>query len=89
MLTVGDIKKLIEVFATKQDLNEFREEVATKEEQRQIMTLVDSVLGEVKTMRDEQAIHFQDHEDNRKFHKEIDSRVKRIESIPIVAHQVK
>ncbi len=47
-----------------------------------VMNLVDSVLGEVKAMRQEQAAHYLDHE-------RIDIRLKRVESVPTIAHTLK
>lgn len=81
MLTNDDIKKMMDVFATKQDLKNLREEMATKDELREVTTAVDNVFGEVKAMREDQAMHFQSHEDNRVEHIEIKSRLKRIEAV--------
>ncbi|MCL5785020.1 MAG: hypothetical protein M1142_06750 [Patescibacteria group bacterium] len=63
MLTLDDIKKLTEVFTTRQDLEKLQEEMATKNDWREVMTMVDNVLGEVKAMREEQTAHYQQHED--------------------------
>lgn len=89
MLTISDIKKLTEVFATKQELQELREVVATKDDFRKVMTAVDNVFGEVKAMREEQAMHFQSHEDNRLEHIEFKDRLRKIESVPVIAHQIR
>lgn len=59
MLTVDDIKKLISVFVTREELEEKIEKLVTKSEWRQSMTLLDRVLGELKKIREEQASHFQ------------------------------
>ena len=79
MLTISDIKKLTEVFVTKQEFNKRMENVATKDDFRKVMTTVDNVFGEVKAMREELAIHFQSHDDNRLEHKEFRVRLDKIE----------
>ncbi len=89
MLTISDIKKLTEVFTTKQEMMEMEERLATKVELREVMTKVDAVFGEVKAMREEQVMHFQSHEDNRLEHKEFRGRLDKIESVPVIAHQIK
>lgn len=86
MLSISDIKKLTDVFATKQDLEELKETVATKEESRQVMTKLDSVYGEIIAVRQEQTAHYQQHED---INHDISSFKKRIENIPVIAHQIK
>ncbi len=53
MLTVEDIKKLTEVFATKQELRELEERLVSKEEFRDLVTKVDFLVGEIKIMRQE------------------------------------
>lgn len=89
MLSIDDIKKLTVVFATKQELQEMREEMATKSELREVMTKVDAVFGEVKAMREEQSSHYRSHEDNDMEHKEFKRRFDRLESTSVVAHQIK
>ena len=77
MLTEDDFKKLVQLFATKeelrQELEKIREEMATKDELRKVMTVLDKVLHEVLAMRQEQDIHVQKHRD-------IDERLDKIES---------
>lgn len=55
MLTPKEIGTLIErfsaVFATKQELEKIREEMATKDELRKVMTALDRVLHEVLAIR--------------------------------------
>ncbi len=61
MLTASDIKKLMQVFATKADL----EELVTKSEFHQTMDDVieklDAVYGEVKLRREDQIVHAEVH----------------------------
>lgn len=63
MLTTDDLKKLIQLFATKeelrQELEKIREEMVTKYELRKVMTVLDKVLHEVLAMRQEQNFHVQ------------------------------
>lgn len=67
-------KKDLERFATKLELSKLevdmnlgfdkiREEMATKDEFRQVMTILDKVLKEVLAMRQDQDIHTQKHRD--------------------------
>lgn len=63
MLTPEDIKKLLEVFTTKQELKEMLDTVATKEQFEQFMEKLDTVLGEVKDVRQEQSFHAGRHEE--------------------------
>ncbi len=86
MLTVDDIKKLVEVFATKEDLKQEVANLVGKEEFDQfkddIFTKIDKVYGEVKAMREEQSMHSFRHDDTEK-------RLDAIESTPTVAHALK
>jgi hypothetical protein len=86
MLTQDDIIKMKEVFATKQDLADLREDLtekmATKEQFNQVMNGVDTVIGELKAFREEQAAHFLKHE-------EIDQDLAAIKAIPAIAHELK
>ncbi|MBI2011641.1 hypothetical protein HYS91_02630 [Candidatus Daviesbacteria bacterium] len=86
MLTVDDIKKLAEVFVTKEELKQEVEKLLTRDEFNEkydkIMNMLDKVYGEVKTMREEQAAHTQRHED-------VENRLIKIETIPSVAHELK
>ncbi len=71
MLTKTDINKLVEVFATKDELHselgKIREEMATKGHFNKVMDKLDSVLTEVKDIRQEQQAHYSQHDriDNR------------------------
>lgn len=90
MITSEDIKKMIAafapIFATKQDLKELEERMASKIElsdlKSDVMTKMDQVYGEVIAMRQEQVAHTQRHED-------IDKSLKEIRSIPVIAHSLK
>ncbi|MBI2011385.1 hypothetical protein HYS91_01320 [Candidatus Daviesbacteria bacterium] len=105
MLTDQDIKKLLKVLATKQDLENYftKEEItnfftskdelkyelqkyATKEELGEFKNgtydRLDKVIGELKTIREEQAAHSQEHED-------INEILSKIKSGSMVAHSIK
>ncbi len=62
MLTKDDIRKLIEVFATREDLEELRAEMVTKTEFHEALNRLDAILGEIKDYRQEQAFHAGVHE---------------------------
>lgn len=61
MLSKSDIKKLVEVFATKQDLEKF----VTKDEFRKtldgVINKLDAVYGDLKDFRQEQTVHVGQH----------------------------
>lgn len=80
MLSVDDIKKLTEVFATKQDLERLEERVEGAE--HRTTNLLDRLYGELKDFRQEQQAHRQEHDD-------INVRLDRIESVPVIAHELK
>jgi len=65
MLSKSDIKKLVDVFATKgelkQDLDRMREEMVTKEQFGQVIDKLDVVYGELKDFRQEQTVHLGQH----------------------------
>lgn len=84
-----DANLVREVVEIKAEIADIKEKMATKDELRQVMTTVDAVFGEVKAMREEQAAHFQSHEDNNQEHGEFRRRLDKIESVPVIAHQVK
>lgn len=77
MLTSKDIQLLVESFKTRaeadEDLRKLREEMATKDMFREVMTKLDVVYEELKDMRQEQDMHVQKHRD-------IDDRLDKIES---------
>ena len=77
MLTSKDITLLIESFKTRaeadEDLRKLREEMATKDMFREVMTKLDAVFKEVKDMRQEQDMHVQKHRD-------IDEQLDRLKS---------
>lgn len=86
MLTVEDITKLSQVFATKQELNQLEErlteKMATKDDLNLIMERLDAVFGEVVAMRQEQASH-------QAIHDHIEDRLRDIEQIPSIAHELR
>lgn len=65
MLTKDDIRKLIEVFTSKEDLERLRDSLATKEQFEQVIEKLDSVYGELKDFRQEQTVHAGQHEELR------------------------
>ncbi len=83
MLTTADIKKLIDVFATKGELrseiNKIREEMVTKEEFHvkldHVMDTLDAVYSEVRDKRIEQDMHVAEHD-------RIDERLDKLEAEP-------
>lgn len=86
MLTVDDIKRLTEVFATKQELKDLEgrllDKLATRQQYNQVMNGVDRVLKELVEMREEKVVQGQQIKD-------LDDRVTKIESVPATAHQIK
>lgn len=80
MLSASDIKKLIEVFATKEDL----EELVTKTEFRKtlndVLDKLDAVHLELKDFRQEQSAHHQIHEDIQEEIVTIKQRLDKVES---------
>lgn len=85
MLTVEDITKLSQVFATKQELRDLEEklvtELASKKDLNKVMELLDAVYVEVIAMRQEQASH-------QAIHDHIEGRLHDIEHIPAIAHEL-
>lgn len=84
MLTDKDFEKLLKLFPTgeefKQELEKIREEMATKDDLRKLMVVLDKVLKEVLDMRQEQTMHVQTHRD---IEDEIESVKKKLNQIPI------
>lgn len=68
------------VFSNREELQRLEERFDKKFDR--VLNLVDAVLGEVKAMREEQATHVQRHDD-------IERDIKEIQSVPIIAHQLK
>ena len=58
MLTGNDITFLVNTFVTKEEFNNLKEEIVTKDEHRKLFGMVESVFTEVKKMREEQVFHF-------------------------------
>ncbi len=60
MITADDLGKLVRTFPTKeelkQELEKIREETASKDDLRKVMTVLDKVLKEVLAMRQEQTM---------------------------------
>lgn len=93
MITDDDIKKLAKKFATKMDLaqvefnlkeeiEDLKERMATKDDFRKFMTMLENTFTEVKKMREEQSAHFGEH-------RLINDRLYDIERVPVVAHEIK
>lgn len=86
MLTIDDIKKLTDFFATKEEVKQEIEKMVTKEEFREkhdeIMSKLDAVFGELKTIRQEQVAHQAQHE-------RIDEGLEKIKAVPVAAHALK
>jgi len=89
MLTISDIQKLTKFFATKQDIEKLPTKNDFDQLKESVLDRMDAVFGEVKVMREEQSLHFQQHDDNNLFNKAIDKRVSKIESVPVIAHEIK
>ena len=83
MLTKKDIELLIENFVTRTEFDQAIEKLATKEETNKkfdlVMTTLDKVLKEVIAMRQEQAAHYQQHEDINTDIRGLKKRVKKLE----------
>lgn len=82
MLTQDDIKKLLKVFATKQELKEglyaLGKEFSKKFDK--VLTKLDSVYKEIKDVREEQTVHTAQHE---RTDEEISSIKKRLTKIEL------
>lgn len=65
MLTKDDIKKLIEVFATKLDLEQFVSKTEFRDTMDGVIGKIDAVYGELKDFRQEQSVHANQHEELR------------------------
>ena len=80
MLTKKDIDLLLEHFVTKTEFNQtierLEEKMATKEDHDRAMTTLDAVLKEVIATRQEQAAHYQQHEDTNNEMKNIKKELK-------------
>lgn len=85
MITADDLGKLVQTFPTKeelkQELEKIREETASKDDLRKVMTVLDKVLKEVLAMRQEQTMHVVDHS-------RINDRLEAIEKVPVVAQHL-
>lgn len=65
MLTKDDIRKLIEVFATKDDLEQLVTKAEFQETMNNVLNKLDAVYGELKDFRQEQTVHAGQHEEIR------------------------
>ena len=81
MLSKSDIKKLLEVFATKTDLEELVTRAEFKSTMDSVMNKLDAVYGEVKDVRQEQTVHWGQHQDLREEIESVKTRVEKIEQV--------
>lgn len=83
MLTKKDIELLIDNFVTKTEFDQAIEKLAARDEVNRkfdlVMTTLDQVLKEVIAMRQEQAVHYQQHEDINTEIVGLKKRVKKME----------
>lgn len=63
MLTKDDIRKLIDVFATKEDLEKFVTKLEFNDTMDEVISKLDAVYGELKDFRQEQTVHASQHEE--------------------------
>lgn len=90
MITDKDVQKILSsflpFFANKQELKELEirleEKFVTNERFDQAMNKLDFIVGELKTIRMEQAAHQFQHDD-------IEKEFDLIKSLPSIAHQIK
>lgn len=82
MLSNQDVKRLLGVFATKQDLENLVTQDNFDAKTRDIMGKLESIYGEIKDSRLENDAHLIRHADSEKL-------LKRITSIPVIAHELK
>lgn len=82
MLTNQDIKRMLEVFVTKQDLNQLEERLATKEEIRSYSAIVEKAVAGFRKVEEEQLAHSVEHDDIRE-------DLRRIKNMPAIAHELK
>ena len=85
-LSLDDIQKLTDVFATKEDLRNsierIEEKMATKKDLDRILNAINQVLKELPTTRQEQIVLSQQMN-------EVQDRLELIETTPTVAHELK
>ena len=77
---------VVEVVEVKSEIVQIKETMVTKDDHRHLMTVLDSLAGDVKIVREEQIMHSQSHEDNRLEHQEFRGRLDKIESVSVIAH---
>ncbi len=63
-------------------IDELEENSASQKSLDKVYNLTDQAVKELKTMREEQSAHRQEHDD-------IDERLNNIEAVPAVAHELK
>lgn len=85
-ITDIDVQKLLDaflpIFATKQDLENYVTRNEFDEFKDGAYGKMDLIIGELKTIRLEQATHQLNHD-------RIQDRIERIEAVPVVAHELK
>ncbi len=81
MLTFDDIKKLSHLYLTKREAQDMMDK-AVEQVTKVVNDRSDTVMGEIKEMREESASHRQEHDD-------LTEKITRIESTPTVAHELK
>lgn len=83
MLTKNDIKLLVDNFATRAEfehkMNEFEENMVTKDDFRKVMGLLESVYTEVKKIREEQSMHIGIHQRQDEVMTAIKERINKLE----------
>ncbi len=90
MISEKDVQKLIiafsDIFPTKLELEEkianLEEKFVTNERFDQAMGKLDFIIGELKTIREEQSAHVLRHDD-------LEKDIREIRALPSVAHQIK
>ena len=82
MLTTDDLSLLREVFATKQEFAELREQISHLPTKEEFFSRMDELVGELKTVRQEFQAHQMTHDD-------IDERLDAIEATQTVAHELR
>lgn len=75
----------IELVKLNAKLDEQNEKFVTKEDNHRVLNLVDEVLGEVKAMRQEQAMHTGSHQRMDEELDSYDKRIKKLENSSISA----
>lgn len=81
-MTKEEFAKLVQTFPIREEIRQefekVREEMATRDDFRKVMTVLDKVLREVLAMRQEQTMHVEDH---RRINSRLDS-LEQTSSVP-------